>query len=153
MSFVDTWPKATVDGSNNNDPPAEGAYELALIGASAFVSKKGNEIVKLEFEVVSQVENGYQWTEVRGFGSQGQANAAKATCHGLGVDTDQVVSLEQLDGALKERIGGYYGARIVRNGEYLNTYIDGAVAGRDPRPPEPAAVPTGSDFDDEDIPF
>jgi hypothetical protein len=146
VSFADTWAKATVDGNENTSPPPEGVYEVALIAASAFTSKKGSEIVKLEFKVMSVNEQGHEWTEIRSFGSQGAANAAKATCHSLGADVD-VASLEDLDGELKALVGRYYEAKVVRNGEYLNTYIEG-----DATPVsdfQPAPLPAG----DDDIPF
>lgn len=159
MTFAQTWERASVDGSNDAGPPPEGAYELLLKGASAFVSKGGNEIVKLELEVVSAVEQGYEWAELRGFGSQKQANAAKATCHKLGIPTDTIKSLEELDAALKARVGGYFAADVKRNGDYLNTYIDGPTGGGiDAVPvaaqPAAAAAPASQPaFSDDDIPF
>jgi hypothetical protein len=146
VSFTETWSKATVDGTENTSPPPEGLYEVALTGASAFTSKKGTEIVKLEFRVMSAQENGHEWTEIRSFGSQGAANAAKATCFRLGVDVDQVTSLDELDTELKGRTGRYYEAKVVRNGEYLNTYIEGDAT---PAGQEPAAGPAN----DDDVPF
>jgi hypothetical protein len=146
VSFSETWEKATVDGTENTSPPPEGEYEVALISASAFTSKKGTEIVKRELRVVSPQQQGHEWTEIRSFGTQGAANAAKATCFRLGVDVDAVSSLEELDVELKALGGRYYEAKVVRNGEYLNTYIEG-----DATPVadfQPAPVPA-----DDDIPF
>lgn len=154
MSFEETWPKATVDGSNSN-PPQEGEYELLLKGASAFNSKAGKDIVTLDLEVVSAIETGYEWTELRSFASQGAANAAKATCHRLGVDVESVSSLEELDSALKAVVGGYFSATVKRNGEYLNTYINEATqAAQVPVPVDPEPVPSGvASADGDDIPF
>jgi hypothetical protein len=151
MSFAETWPKATIDGSDNTDPPPEGSYEVTLVNGSAFTSKKGTDIVKLELRVVGAAEQGYEWTELRSFGSQGAANAAKATCHRLGVDVEAVASLEGLDAQLKDHIGAYYAFNVVRKGEYLNTYIEEAT--------QAAAVPVASEpgsvqpVEDDDVPF
>lgn len=151
MSFADTWPKATIDGSDNTDPPPEGKYEVTLVNGSAFTSKKGTDIVKLELRVVSPDEQGYEWTELRSFGSQGAANAAKATCHRLGVDVEEVASLEELDSEIKGHIGAYYSVNVVRNGEYMNTYIEEATqAAEVPEPSEPGSV---QPIDDDDVPF
>lgn len=125
MSFTETWPKASAEGTNDDSaPPPEGTYEVALVDASAFTSKKGAEIVKLELRVVSAQENGHEWTEIRSFASQGAANAAKATCHRLGANVEEVTSLDELDTQLKALTGRYYEVNVVRNGEYLNTYVE-----------------------------
>jgi hypothetical protein len=149
VSFTDTWQKATIDGSDNTSPPPEGKYEVALIDASAFVSKKGTEIAKLEFRVVSVNEQGHEWVEIRSFATQGAANAAKATCHRLGVEVDQVGSLEELDGALKSCVGSYYAVNVVRKGEYLNTYVEEATKDAPDETGFKAAAPDS----DDDVPF
>ena len=153
MSFSENWSKATVDGSENTSPPPEGTYEVALVQASAFTSKKGAEIVKLEFRVVSVKEQGHEWTEIRSFASQGAANAAKATCFRLGVDVETVATLEELDSELKACAGRYYEVTVKRNGEYLNTYVEDVVTPSGGTPPagdfQPAPVP----LLDDDVPF
>jgi hypothetical protein len=150
MSFADTWEKATVDGENASPPP-EGTYEIVLIGASAFTSKKGSEIVKLELRVVSSTEQWHEWTEIRSFGSQGAANAAKATCFRIGVDVDNVSSLDELDTELKTHVGTYYSVNVVRNGEYMNTYFEEATQAADvPAPSEPGSA---QPIEDDDVPF
>lgn len=149
MTFAETWEKATSDGNENSSPPPEGTYEIALIGASAFTSKKGSEIVKLELRVVSAGEQDHEWTEIRSFGSQGAANAAKATCFRIGVDVDNVSSLDELDTELKTHVGAYYSVNVVRNGEYMNTYFEEATQPAEvPVDFQPAPVP-----DDDDVPF
>lgn len=148
MTFSETWAKATADGSENTSPPPEGKYEIALTGTSAFTSKKGAEIVKLELRVVSAQENGHEWTEIRSFATQGAANAAKATCFRLGVDVETVASLEELDSELKALAGRYYEVNVVRNGEYVNTYIESEAT-----PDQIAAQPQAVDVDTDDVPF
>jgi hypothetical protein len=155
VSFSETWPKATADGSENNDPPPEGSYEVALVDTSAFVSKKGAEIVKLELRVVSAHENGHEWTELRSFASQGAANAAKAACSRLGVDVESVSSLEELDAELKQLVGRYYEVSVVRNGEYLNTYVEHETTAQHAAPAAAAeaAAPAAGAADSDPVPW
>jgi hypothetical protein len=152
VSFQQHWPNATADGTNSNNlqPPDEGLFDVALIDAGAFTSKRGADIAKVEFRVVSQAYNGAEWAVLLGFDTQTKANIAKATCAQIGVDVETVESLDELDTALKEKVGGYYTVEVKRNGEYLNTYIQGEA---DVAPPEPAAVAAGQPITDDDIPF
>lgn len=167
MSFDDQWAGASAEGpSNDSGPPPEGAYDVALIGASAFVSKGGNEIVKLELRVVSTKEQGYEWTQIYGFSNQGAASAAKTTCAKIGVDVESIDSFAELDKALAGQVGNYYEVDVVKKGEYLNTYFQGsteptdaqrAVGGTDPGPEpgdpgfDPDLIPV--EDDDDDVPF
>lgn len=154
MSFTENWSKATIDGTENTSPPPEGKYEVALTDASAFVSKKGSEIVKLELRVVSVNEQGHEWVEIRSFATQGAANAAKATCHRLGIDVESVSSLDELDTELKTCVGRYYAVNVVRNGEYVNTYVEDIVTPQAAAEPEfkPAGFKPAT-VDDDDAPF
>lgn len=159
MSFDDNWQHAKVGESDGTlDPPDEGDFEVRLVDARAFTSKAGKDIVVLEVRVVDGgPHNDYQWTELRNFASQGAANAAKTTCDRIGVDVENIASLDDLDEALKQRIGDHCEVTVKRNGEYLNTYFNEAV----PRPESGPAVPIasggepmgGNTQDDEDIPF
>lgn len=149
MSFEDTWASAKVnDGNSNNDPPAEGDFQVRLMGASAFTSKGGNEVMTLELRVTEGEHADYEWTELRGFGSQGAANAAKTTADRIGVDVASVRSLAELDAALKRFVGWHYEVNVARSGEYLNTYFNAAFP---PEGAEPAPAPTPATPDD--IPF
>jgi hypothetical protein len=152
VSFQETWGSATVnEGETNNTPPPEGSYELLLKGAGAFTSKQGNDVMRMEWEVVSVAETGYEWSEIRGFGTQKQANAAKSTCHRLGINVEQIASLDELDTALKNLIGGYFSVNVVQNGEYRNVYVEAPSGSPTPPSDEPEFQP--APVADEDIPF
>ena len=153
MSFSETWPKASADGTDDSAPPPEGSYEVALTDASAFTSKKGAEIVKLELRVVSVNENGHEWTEIRSFGSQGAANMAKATCYRLGCDVDEVDSLDELDLQLKALVGRYYEVTVKRNGEYVNTYVEQETTAEHAVPVPATGPADDSTADKDDLPW
>jgi len=146
MSFQEMWPKAKINGGDGTSPPP-GSYEVLLKGASAFTSKGGVDVVKLELEVVSEPERGHEWTELHNFSSQGKANALKATVSRLGIDVDAISSFSDLDTALGKRVGSYYTVDVVQKGDYLNTYIDG------PSTPARQEAPMVASVSDEDVPF
>lgn len=155
MTFQDTWDKASKEGINeDNEAPPDGAYEVALTGAAAFTSKKGEQVVKLELQVVSAMDTGHEWTVIQGFKNQKQASVTKATCYKLGVDVDTVASLEELDSELAQLIGNYYSVDVARKGDFANTYFNQktATAEESEAKPEPAPVATGG-ADDDDVPF
>lgn len=156
MTFNDTWPTATVNDGERDDrtPPPEGDYDVALVDAGAFTAKSGNDIVKLGLRVIGGLSNGHEWTELRNFKSQGAANATKTTCARLGVPVEGVSSLAELNDRLKEIVGQYFEVTVQRNGEYLNTYINGPAIPDVPiNEPEPIAVGSDPSPGDDDIPF
>lgn len=125
MSFNSTWHTANPDavgGTDNNDPPDPGIYDVTLIDAGAFTSKKGDDWVKLEWR---RLTDGYDWTVLLGFASEKAANFAKRECRELGVDVDSVASLDELDSALKQQGGHYFEVEVVQNGDFRNTYLRG----------------------------
>lgn len=155
MSFEENWANATVgDGTSNLEPPGEGQFDVKLLRAGAFTSKAGNEVMTLEVRVIDGEHEGYEWTEMRNFKTQGAANAAKATADRLGVDVEAVRSMADLDAGLRSLAGKTFVFNVERNGEYLNVYVSGEVY---PTAPEPQADPgpeTGwAPIEDEDIPF
>lgn len=149
MGFEDTWANASTEDSGDNAPP-DGLYDAALMDAGAFTSKQGNDVGKLEWQTVDKQ---YQWTQILGFKNPKQAGFSKAQCMKVGVDVDGVSSLDELDEALKEKVGGFYELEVQHNGEFVNTYVrDGAVPSDLPAPdPVPAAAP-GAEFGD-DVPW
>jgi hypothetical protein len=96
MSFQETWANASTEGSRLTTPHRTGCTTSALVDAGAFTSKQGNDVAKLEFQTVDKQ---HQWTMILGFGSPKQAGFSKATCMKVGVNVDDVSSLEELDTA------------------------------------------------------
>jgi hypothetical protein len=124
--FDSAWGSASVgDGEQSNfDPPPDGDHIAELRKASALTSKKGDDWVVLEFR---EIRSGHDWTVMLGFKSQGQANVTKTACFRLGVQVDEVFSLEQLGQELERKVGGYFEVTVQTNGEFRNTYINGPV--------------------------
>lgn len=152
--FDQTWGSANPDAKGDNEPPEPGTYDVALTDAAAWVAKSGKTVMKLSYAVMP---DGQQWTAIFGFASQKAANVAKGQARDLGVDIDNVHGLDELDGALKALIGGYFTVDVQQNGDFVNTYVKGRMLGSDipdvPVPEmAPAATASGGD-DDADIPF
>jgi hypothetical protein len=122
--FDSAWGSATVDGDeqSNFDPPPDGDHVIELRKASALTSKKGDDWVVLELR---ELRSGHDWTVMLGFKNQGQANLTKTACSRLGVQVDEVFSLEQLSQELERHTGGYFEVAVKTNGEYRNTYVNG----------------------------
>lgn len=154
MSFTDTWRNAKVnDGESNTMPPDEGDYEVVLTNAKAFTAKSGSEIAVLELRVlIPETSAGYEWTEFLRFDSQMSANFAKTACFRLGVDVENIGTFDELNTALQAQVGGYYAVKVVRKGEYLNTYIDEQLT---PAQTPEAAAPATTEpvMDDDGVPF
>lgn len=153
--FDNTWKNADPDAAGGNDlePPEDGAYDVALTEATAFESKEGKPFVKLVLRVVSLASRDYEWTVLLGFKSQSQANMTKRIVRDVGVDVDEVAGFEELGDALNTKIGQYYTVKVVTNGEFRNTYIEGPANPQTdiPIPEMPVTVPETTD--DGDIPF
>jgi hypothetical protein len=151
IDFGALWQSANADavGGDDNQPPEPGRYEVALIDAGAwFARSSGKPTMKLGWR---RIEDGYEWSDIYGFGSEGAANFAKRTARDVGANVDEIADLEELDRALKEHVGAFYTVDVQQNGDYRNTYIAGTLTGdvpMDAPEPAPAAV-AGSD----DVPF
>lgn len=155
MGFDDTWADATPDMTGSDDAPPDGKHDAALIDAGAFTSKNGNDVVKLEFQTVDRQ---FQWSAIYGFNSVKAAGFTKGQCQVVGVNIDQVGSLDELDQALKDHVAGFYEVEVERNGDYVNTYVrDGgkpAVVSDVPADTSDLApVPAAAGNSDEDLPF
>lgn len=154
---ADAWQSADPDAPmENNDPPDPGVYEAMLADAKAFTSSKGNDVAIVEWKIVSGGQMaGYQYPAIYTFKNEGAIKAAKATAARIGVDVDKIGGLDDLDVALKQHIGDYYGIEVVQNGQWRNTYVQGRAQaplsdvpndGFDP-------APTDAATDDQTIPF
>jgi hypothetical protein len=155
-SFDETWADAN-PGQPDDDAPADGKHDAALIDASAFTSKNGKDVVKLEFQTV---DKDHTWGVIYGFNSVKAAGFTKGQCQAIGVNTEapDIVSLDALGQALKEHVGEFFEVDVERNGEYVNTYVRGPAAGAVPQSDVPAdtgdfeTVPASND-DGGDVPF
>lgn len=151
MSDFESWHTADPDaagGDDTLDPPADGTYHVALVEGSAFETKDGQKsFVKTTFKVLAGPSADYQWTVLHGFKSQAQANITKKTCRELGVDIDNVTSLQALNDAVVARVGHYFTVTVKTNGQYRNTYIDG-----DAQPQGDLPVETGEKFAPDPVP-
>jgi hypothetical protein len=138
MTFpTDTWQKTSID-QDASEAPEPGTYDVVVTDGRAFTSKAGNPVIVIGFEVLGGPYNGHQWDELRGLKTEGQIKAAKATCARLGVDVDNVFSLEDIEQQLKGCVGNYYTIDVKQNGDYLNTYVQG----RCETPPPASDIPT-----------
>lgn len=158
MSFSDTWANATVeDQPDRTQPPEPGLYTAVIRDAKAITAKNsGKDFVILEFEGIDGAAAQHQWSVLQGFSSEQQASITKRVVRDVGVDIDNVTSLDDLDQALKAAIGQYFTVRVKQNGEYRNTYIDGPATPIEQQqlPAAAATAPAGNGTaDDDDIPF
>lgn len=146
------WANTNIDDQGDGrEAPEPGTYDITLDDARAFTSKAGRDVVILDMRVVSGEAMGHRWTEMRGFKTEGQTKAAKATCARLGVPIDEVANLQELDAELKRLVGGYFEVEIVQNGEWRNVYVQGrATPGDLPATPTPTPA---ADVPDDDVPF
>lgn len=151
MGFDDTWAQADPDavGNSEDNAPDDGTHDAALIEGRAFTSKGGNDMVVLEWQTVDRQ---HQWPSLHGFKTQEAANFTKKTCRDLGVAIDDVASLDELDSLLKEHVGEFFEVEVKRNGDYINTYINGGgvkPVADVPADVSPDPVPAG----DDGVPF
>lgn len=159
MSF-DAFMSADADAAGKQtddlDPPADGTYEAALIDGEFFTAKSGKTFVKLHWRVASAQQTGYEWKVLLGFKSQEQANMTKAQVRELGIEVDALGSADELNDALKAKVGGYFAIEVSTNGTFRNSYVRGPVNGSDvpidPEAfePEPAGAQATAD---EEVPF
>jgi hypothetical protein len=77
-------------GPGRQRPARPGTYSVALTDARAFTSKAGKEVLVCELRIVDGAQEGYKWSVLMGFQSEGAAGVAKSFCSGLGVDVDNV---------------------------------------------------------------
>jgi hypothetical protein len=151
--FASTWGNASTNpqDQDDNDPPAPGTYSVALTDARAFTSKAGKEL-----RIVDGAQEGYKWSVLMGFQSEGAAGVAKSFCSGLGVDVDNVEPpIENLNAALKPHVGDYYSVDVYENKGYVNTKVTARLDGSTPVSDVPSDnVPTHVQAaDGDDIPW
>jgi hypothetical protein len=152
MGFDDTWADAVprTDENSNGNPPPNGTYDVALIDASAFTSKAGDDYVKFEWQTVDKQ---HAWPQLNGFGTVKAAGFTKGQCMKVGVDVELVSAFAHIDDALKPLIGQFYEVKVEHNGEYVNTYVldgQGAPMGADV-PADNSSTPASTDNDP--VPF
>lgn len=155
MSFDSTWPTADPDAVGNTDngePPEPGIYDVVLIEASAFTSKKDEDWVVLKWQILGTE---HDWSVLLGFRSEAAANFTKRECRELGVNVDGVGSLDELDTALKVQVAKFFKVEVVQNGNFRNTYIRGSGSPSTDIPVDPSefAPVNAGGVPDEDIPF
>lgn len=148
-SFDETWADANPDATQSDgEAPPDGMYDVALVGADAFTSKAGKDVAKLEFRTV---DGEHEWTMLMGFASTKAAGFSKGTCLKIGVNVDEVSSLDALGEALRGFVGGFYEVVVERNGDFVNTYVnDGAPSPSDVPAPEIEPANVGST---DDVPW
>jgi hypothetical protein len=157
MTFSSTWSSASTNPQDQDDapPPVPGKYSVALTDARAFTSKAGKEVLVCELRIMDGAQEGYKWSVLMGFQSEGAAGVAKSFCSGLGVDVESVEPpIENLNDALRPHVGSYYSVEVYENKGYRNT----KVIGRDSSTPvsdvpsddAPAHAPG---VDTSDVPF
>lgn len=129
MSFQDTWANApATDNAEQGNPPDPAIYTVELTDAAAVTAKAtGKDWVILEVRAIGGDTDGHTWKVFHGFSSPQQAGFTKRVCRDLGVDTDTVADLAGLDDQLKLQVGRYFTVEVKQNGEYRNTYFQGAV--------------------------
>lgn len=124
---ADTWKNATND-LPENEPPEPGSYDVTVVDAGAFTSKAGNDIVKVELQILpGGMHAGHRWTVISGFKSDGATAVTKGMCSRLGVHIDDIATLEGLDTELQGVIGQYFAVAVKQNGDYTNTYINDRI--------------------------
>lgn len=160
MSFAQHWPNANPENAGSggaDNPPPDGKHQVVLVDGGAWTAKSsGNETLKFEFRTV---DGRFEWPSIGGWSTQSNADYAAKALEALGLDFKVLRSLEQIDAAVKSLVGRFFTVTVKRNGEYVNTYIDGPAQGvqqaadfsaPQPAAPVPAAAGAGSD---SDIPF
>lgn len=153
------WSSTTVDSNNTSDAPEPGTYEVLLQDAKAFTSKAGEDYVALELKVATGEHAGHEWTELRSFRNEGAVKATKATVARLGMNVDEIATLDEFDSQLKQLVGTWYTVDVVQKGEYRNTYINGKVNNEPVTPDVPAdtsdfqSAATAATAATDDIPF
>lgn len=148
------WQDADPDaGFENSEPPDPGLYEVSVQDARAFESKAGDDILVVEFRVITGPLTGHTWGVVNTFKSEGAVKVAKGMCSRLGVDVDGIGSLDELDTAVKAVLGNYYAVEVKQNGQYRNTYVEAPLSDvpKQGIPGMPDA--TAPAADDEPVPF
>jgi len=161
VSFDEMWRNADPDavGGDDSNPPEPGVYVATLVDASAFFSRAGEAFQKMRW---SCVETPHEWTVLSGFKTQGAANFAKNQARSVGVNVEAVASMEQLSAALEAQKGGWFEVEVVRNGDYINTYVRGRAQdhraeasgfGPASAPAAAAPAPAPGSIDTSDVPF
>lgn len=163
MSSFDAgaWQNTPTDQNGDRNPPPspDGTYEVILKDGKAITANSGDDYVILTLEVASGDQGGYTWDELRSFKSDGARGATKTTLSRLGIDVDSLTCLEDIDQAVKDKIGTWYTVDIRQNPKderYRNVYVNGTVEpkGTDVPAPDPAEfAATGAPANDDNVPF
>lgn len=157
-SFQPYNPDTAVNSAGNDlDPPGDGTHKgCVLRDAAAFTSKSGKDFVKFEWETI----DGYTWTVLQGFKSEGQTAVTWSEVAKLGLNPTDIASLDALDAELKQHVGSYYDVAVKTNGQFRNTYINAPSTGSNPvvqqqtaMAQKQAAPVGGGSAEDDDIPF
>lgn len=128
-SFQPYDPNAETNGGADLEPPVDGTHTgCVLRDATAFTAKSGKDFVKFEWQTV----DGFTWTVLQGFKSEGQTAVTWSEVGKLGISPVEITSLDQLDIELKKHIGSYYDIAVKTNGNFRNTYINGPSTGNNP---------------------
>lgn len=153
MSFDD------FKSAEGGEPP-DGLH-AAYLERTAILDTKNGTRVKVEWRTVDGEHYWESW-----HGVTGKAKAfTQELVMALGINFGELSSWDELGTALELREGKMFEVSVSRNGDWLNTTVEGALAGVQevlpdipadtnglPEPePAPAGVQTG--FDDDDIPF
>lgn len=117
---------------DDDTPPPVGKYQAVLESARGFVSKKGNEILALDWKVASGDLTGKEWTVIQGM-SPKQRTPVRILLENLGADLTAIEAaiekgeepVEAIGTALKQLAGTYYDVDVVQNGQYVNTNVTG----------------------------
>ena len=128
MSQFDANKWASTSVEENNPAPEPGTYEALLHDARAFTSNAGKDFVVLSWRVASGPEAGYEWDDLRGFGSDGAIKATKATLIRIGVDVDALTSLDEMDRAVQGAVGEWYVLEVKQNGDFRNTFVNQKIS-------------------------
>ncbi len=133
--------------------PLDGLHHATLESGGVLDTRNGIR-VKLAWRTLDLEHSWESWHGTSGRAKRFTQEAMVA----LGVDFSNLKDWEELDAELKAREGSVYMVRVERNGDYLNSYVEGKPQGVQEELidssglPEPAAVPAG-DAGDDDIPF
>jgi Protein of unknown function (DUF669) len=169
MSSFDAgaWQNTPTDQNGDRNPPPspDGTYEVILKDGKAFTANSGDDYVVLTFEVSTGDQAGYAWDELRSFKSDGARGVTKTTLSRLGIDVDSLTALDDIDQAVKGKVGDWFTVDVKQNPKddrYRNVYVNGPstpVAATDvPAPTEQfatagAPASPATEPAEDDIPF
>lgn len=153
-----TWANTTTD-FDASAPPEPGIYEVLLEDGRAFTANSGKDFLVLTWRIATGPHAGHQWDALHGFGSEGAVKVAKSMLIKIGIDTDAIRSLDEMDRAVKHATGDWYVVEVKQNGEYRNTYVTSKIkapASGSDVPADPdlfQTTPDSDTADDSSVPF